>query len=126
VWAERVLYVVAGMIILVNLDNADLVMRAGGTELARPLAITSFAVALVLLGASGGLLRGTRLASLVITVVMTISIIVAAYVLSGGERILGGILIAAFAVAALILLWLPRSAAYFRRRDPAPLTDGRP
>ena len=102
VWAECLLYVVAGMIILANLDNAEVVMRAGGIELARPLAIVAFVVALLFLGASGGLLRGTRLALLIVTVLMTVSIFLAAYVISGGERVLGGSLIAAFAEASAI------------------------
>lgn len=116
VWAEGVLYVIAGMILLMNLKNADLAARAGGMELMVPLALTAFVIALTFLGASGGLLRGNTWTRLLITVLMSISIVFAIYVISGGERVLGGALIALFALGAIVLLWTPRASAYFKLR----------
>lgn len=120
VWIEGLLYVVAGMIILMNLDNADVVERVGGADLAIPAALATFGVALAFLGLSGGLLRGTGWTRIVITVLLIVSSAVAVYVISGGTRVLGGTLIAAVAVLGLTLLWIPSSSAYFRRLQPSP------
>jgi hypothetical protein len=114
VWVEGLFYVAAGMVILVNLENPGMLDRVGGADLAIPAALASFGVALAFLGLSGGLLRGTSWSRVLVAVLLLVSLVLAVYVISGGVRIFAGILIAAVAVLALILLWTPRASVYFR------------
>ncbi|MGR2752895.1 DUF7144 family membrane protein [Agromyces arachidis] len=106
---------VSGVILLFLLPVQDVVDSFGGTGPLVAAAIGSIVVGLVTVVVAGGLLRGSQVARMIVTVLQVLSIIgslflaVAYLGIPVGEWI--GLAVSALVV---ILLWTPKASAFFR------------
>ncbi|WP_353826656.1 DUF7144 family membrane protein [Agromyces sp. SYSU T0242] len=107
---------VSGIILLFLLPVQDVVDGFGGTGQLIAAAIGSIVVGLITAVLAGGLLRGSQVARLVVTVLQVLSLIGSLFLAVAylgfpvGEWI--GV---AVSVVVLILLWTPKSSAFFTR-----------
>lgn len=97
-----------------------LVLATGAALLASPLpgglvtAITVIIAGIVVVAVADGLMRGSRLARWIVTVVRSVSIVTQVIALTaGGVALLVGIVSVLISVIVLSWLWTPRANAYF-------------
>jgi len=104
--------IVGGSMLLVLVTSAALVPSPvpGGLV----TAITVIITGVVVVAVAGGLLRGSKVARIVFTVVRGISIIMQAIALSaGGIALFAGVVSLLISAIVLGWLWTPRANAYF-------------
>lgn len=111
--------IVSGSMLLVLATAAALLVNPvpGGLL----TAITVIIAGVVVVGVADGIMRGSRLARLMITVARAVSVVLQAVALTtGGVALIGGI--ASLIISAVVLGWLwgPSARAYFARPSAIP------
>jgi len=117
---------VGGIVDIVS-GSMLLVLATGAALLASPVpgglltAITVIIAGIIVVAVADGLMRGSTLARLVVTVVRGVSIIVQVVALTaGGVALLGGIVSLLISVIVLSWLWTPSANAYFAAQRKIP------
>jgi hypothetical protein len=113
---------ISGVLLFFRLPNEEIVANFGGSGGLIAAAIGSIVVGLVTVVLAGGLLRGSWVARMVITVLQVLSIIgslflAVAYI--GDPTVVGEWLGLVVSVALLILLWTPKASRFFNASSAA-------
>lgn len=111
---------ISGVLLFFRLPNEEIVANFGGSGGLITAAIGSIVVGLVTAVLGGGLLRGSWVARLVVTVLQVLSIIgslflAVAYI--GDPTVVGEWIGLVVSVALVILLWTPKASRYFAASD---------
>lgn len=111
---------ISGVLLFFRLPNEEIVANFGGSGGLITAAIGSIVVGLVTAVLAGGLLRGSWVARMVITVLQVLSIIgslflAVAYI--GDPTVVGEWLGIVVSVVLLILLWTPKASRFFNASD---------
>ena len=107
---------ISGVLLFFRLPNEEVVANFGGSGGLIAAAIGSIVVGLVTAVLAGGLLRGSWVARMIVTVLQVLSIIgslffAVAYI--GDATVVGEWLGLVVSVALLILLWTPKASRFF-------------
>ena len=113
---------ISGVLLFFRLGNEEIVANFGGSGGLIAAAIGSIVVGLVTAVLAGGLLRGSWVARMVVTVLQALSIIgslflAVAYI--GDPTVVGEWLGLVVSVALLILLWTPKASRFFNASSAA-------
>ena len=108
VWINGLLSIIGGIVALIAAGSAAFVP-----------AIVSIIIGVLTLAVGVGLLRGSRVARVIATIFLVLSLASAIYSAVVGISALGSIIVpivsGALALIALILLWTSRASSFFRR-----------
>ncbi|KZE95757.1 hypothetical protein AVP42_00031 [Agromyces sp. NDB4Y10] len=106
---------VSGVILFFLLPNEEVVAGFGGSGGLIAAAIGSIIVGLITAGLAGGLLRGSSVARMIVTVLQVLSLIGSLFMAVAYLGIpVGEWLGLAVSALVLILLWTPKASAFFR------------
>ncbi|MCK8609241.1 hypothetical protein [Agromyces sp. C10] len=106
---------VSGAILFFLLPNEEVVAGFGGSGGLIAAAIGSIIVGLITAGLAGGLLRGSSVARMIVTVLQVLSLIGSLFMAVAYLGIpVGEWLGLAVSAVVLILLWTPKASAFFR------------
>ncbi|GAA4049292.1 hypothetical protein [Agromyces indicus] len=106
---------VSGVILFFLLPNEEVVAGFGGSGGLIAAAIGSIIVGLITAGLAGGLLRGSSVARMIVTVLQVLSLIGSLFMAVAYLGIpVGEWLGLAVSAVVLILLWTPKASAFFR------------
>lgn len=113
---------ISGVLLFFLLPNEEVVANFGGSGGLIAAAIGSIVVGLITAVLGGGLLRGSNVARLIVTVLQVLSIIgslflAVAYI--GDASVIGEWLGLAVSVVLVILLWTPKASRYFTAATPS-------
>ena len=109
---------VSGVILFFLLPNQDVVDSFGGTGPLITAAVASIVVGLIVVVVAGGLLRGSQTSRLIVTVLQVLSLIGSLFLAVAWRETATatdewiGIAVSAL---VLILLWTPKSSAFFTK-----------
>lgn len=106
---------VSGVILFFLLPNEEVVAGFGGSGGLIAAAIGSIIVGLITAGLAGGLLRGSSVARMIVTVLQVLSLIGSLFMAVAYLGIpVGEWLGLAVSAVVLNLLWTPKASAFFR------------
>ena len=115
VWIQGALDILAGILLLVGQNVEGAADSFGGRGGLVTTAILYILIGVVIILVARGLLRGSRGARLVVTVVEVITLAGAVFLLiASPPQALSAIVTGAVALLVILLLWTGRAATFFR------------
>lgn len=113
VWIQALLYVIGGVFALVGGTVGLVTLQLGFAGASLVIGIGAIVYGIIAFIVAFGLLRGSRVARAIVTVLLVISLIGAIIQLTQ-HSILGGVISLAIAIIGILLLWAGRAATFFR------------
>jgi hypothetical protein len=118
VWITGLLEIIGGALALVALATSDELVVPGGRTAATVYAIIAIAFGIFVISIGAGLLRGSGLARVLVTISLVLSLGGAVYtMIAVPGQFAGGIVTGLLAILGLVLLWTGRASDFFASRS---------
>jgi len=114
VWILGLFNLIVGILTLVGVPLGLFTLHLGFAASSLGSGLLGIVWGVILFFVAFALLRGSRVARVVVTIMLVVNLIGAVVQLVGGG-VVGGIVNLAIAIVGILLLWSGRAAAYFRR-----------
>jgi len=113
VWIQALFYVIAGVFALFGVPIGLVTFQVGVAGTALLIGIIEILFGIITFAVAFGLLRGSRVARMIITILLVFSLVGGIIQLTQNS-IAGGIISLAISIIGILLLWAGRAGAFFR------------